>query len=247
MAEVIHNRPDRNPPDINPPGHTPPGHNPPRRTGLGIMAAGSTIEMIAGAAAIVLTALALAQFIPHFLLKIAIIVVGAGLFLRGMAVAAEFSRLVRQSGGKVTTGASPSGGASTELVAGAVGIVLGVLALLGVVPQVLAPVALVILAIGLMMNGVTDARISKLRLAVTGVVGPSREASITAAWADSSTQMLTGVGALVLGALALLGFNPWILTIIGILALGTVEMLAGGGLTSRVFGIFRSKEPVQVR
>lgn len=224
MDEVIHPRKT----DLN------------KRAGLGIMATGSTIETLTGAGAIVLTALGLAQFVPHLLLNIAIIVVGGGLFLRGAAVATEYSRLVRESGGTVTAGASPSGGASSELVAGAVGIILGVLALLSVTPQVLAPVALVVLAVGLMMNSMTDARISKLRLAMSGIEGHVREASISAAWADSSTQMLAGIGALVLGALALLSFNPWVLTLVGILALGTMQMLAGGGLTSRALGMFRS-------
>lgn len=203
------------------------------------MATGSTIEAITGLAAIVLTALALAQFLPSLLLTIAIIVVGAGLFLRGGAAAAEYSKLVRESGNKVTAGASPSGGASAELIAGVVGIVLGVLTLFGIVPQVLAAVALVVLAVGLMMNSVTNARLSKLRLAMLGVDGPIREASTNAVWADSATQVLVGIGAIVLGALALLGFSPVLLTVIGILALGVMETLSGGGLTSRAFGLSR--------
>lgn len=213
-----------------------------RRVGLGIMAIGSAIEILTGIAAIVLTALGLAQFIPHLLLKIAIIVVGGGLLLRGVAAAVEFTRLLRHSGGRVTTGVSPSGGASTELVSGAVGIVLGVLALLGVGPVVLAPVALVVLAVGMIMSSATDGRISKLRLAMIGASEHIHEASISAARADSSTQILTSIGALVLGALALLGFDPWVLTLLGILALGTMQALTGGGLATRAFGMLRSRD-----
>ncbi|HET8700916.1 MAG TPA: hypothetical protein VFL97_04535 [Nitrococcus sp.] len=213
-----------------------------RRAGLGIMATGSTIVTLTGIAAVVLTALGLAQFVPHFLLKIAIIVVGGGLFLRGMAVAGEFSRLLRYSGGRVTTGVSPSGGASTELVSGAVGIVLGVLTLLNVVPVVLAPVALVVLAVGMVVSSTTEARISKLRLAMAGTDARVHEASLSAARADSSTQILTGIGALVLAALALLGFNPWVLTLVGILSLGAMQALTGGGLATRAVGMLRSKD-----
>lgn len=220
MAEVIHNG----------------------RTGLGVMAAGPTIQTLTGVAAVVLAALGLAQFLPNFLLNIAIIVVGVGLFVRGGAVAAEYSALIRESSSKSTAGAPPSGGASAELLAGAVGIVLGILALLSITPPAMTtPVALIVLALGLMMNSVTNARISKLRLAMAGTEGPAREAFIreafiNALWADSSTQVLASIGALVLGAVALLGFSPWVvLSLVGI-----VEILAGGALTTQALGLFRN-------
>ncbi|HET8700148.1 MAG TPA: hypothetical protein VFL97_00570 [Nitrococcus sp.] len=223
-----------------------------RRAGIGIMATGSTIETLTGIAAVVLTALGLAQFAPHFLLKIAIIVVGGGLLLRGIAVASEFSSLLRHSGGRVTTGVPPSGGASTEMVSGAVGIVLGVLTLLNVVPVVLAPVALVVLAVGMIVSSTTAGCISRMRLALVGANAPVHEASISAARADSSTQILTSIGGFVLGALALLSFNPWVLTLVGILGLGTMQALTGGGLATRAFGMlrsrdFQSREPVSVK
>lgn len=126
-------------------------------------------------------------------------------------------------------------------MAGAFGIALDILVLFSINPQVLAPVSLIILAVGLVMNSVTNVRINKLRLAVSEAAGPVREASANAVWAGSATQMAASIGALVLGALALLGFNPLLLTVIGILALGAMEALIGSGLASRALGLSKSR------
>lgn len=213
---------------------------PNRKAGLGVMATGTTIETITGVAAIVLTAIGLFQVNPELLLTIAILVVGAGLFFRGAAIAAEYTRLLHQNGEHNPAAASMTGGASAELVAGAVGIVLGFLVLFSITPPVLAPVALIVLSLGLLINSITNMRISRFRIAMSGLTEPTREASINAAWADASTQMLISIGALVLGSLALLGFTPLELTLVGMLALGTTEMLAGGVLTKRAISMFRS-------
>jgi hypothetical protein len=93
---------------------------------------GAMPELVAGLAVIVLTILGLAGVAPNFLVAIATIVFGVGLLLFGASEVATLNRCLSQrAAGNAVVGLALNGW-STIFLVGLGGIVLGILALLGV-------------------------------------------------------------------------------------------------------------------
>jgi hypothetical protein len=108
------------------------------------MAAPSMLfEAMAGVGAIVLAILGLTRILPHYMAAIGTIVVGAAL-VEGSALGVRSRRV---------TSAMFQGQPSAEVLAGAAGVVLGVLALLGMSELVLLPVAVIVFGASLLIAG----------------------------------------------------------------------------------------------
>jgi len=91
--------------------------------------------------------------------------------------------------------------ASTELLAGLGGVVLGILALLGVAPGTLISVATIVFGGCLLFSRLVE-----------GAFG---------------SRMLVGIGAVVLGILAVVGLSQVTLVLVALLCLGAMELFAG--------------------
>lgn len=166
----------------------------------------TSIEVLAGGAAIVLSILGLIGVAPMTFAQIAAICVGGGLLIHGIATRGR----TRNRGA----------GLSGEAIGGAAGGLLGVLALFGVVPTILMPVSAIVLG-------------ASLLLAV-----PAHGVGETSSWRNAGAgggfEGIVGVGAIVLGVLALLGIGSTVtMTLVSMLALGAGLALAGGALASR--------------
>jgi hypothetical protein len=155
--------------------------------------AGGAVEALCAAAAIVLAIIGLAGG-PRFFDAIAGIVLGTAFLFEVWTVL----------GG--AHGASHERGLTAERVAGWVGVVLGILALLRLAPTFLAPIAVIVFGFGLAL----------------GMGMLSRAARIT-----------VGVCAIVLGILALLRLDPRTLTNISVIAVGAVLMFTGPAMAWR--------------
>jgi hypothetical protein len=101
-------------------------------------ARGSSAEILAGAAAIVLAILGLMGLSPASLASIGVIVLGAGFLMAAMGA---------------------STGMDTEVVLGGIAVVLGVLALLGVGRELLLPISAIVLGAALLFAGMTARRL----------------------------------------------------------------------------------------
>src|SRR5574337_677147 len=117
------------------------------------VATGSTLGALAGAAAVVLAILGLADIEPHYMLAIAAIVVGAALLAQAGFVAAEASTIAGAEQLGRTGKAEFEGGISAEALAGGAAIVLGILALVGFSPMVLNLVALLAIGAAILLGG----------------------------------------------------------------------------------------------
>lgn len=200
------------------------------RAALDGISAGSSIEALAGVAAIVLGILALANVQPRILLAVAMIVLGTGLLVRGAGIAAGFSNLLAAGFGRRLLQGQLGAGAAVELLVGAAGIVLGILALLGIVPEILISVAVIVLGAGVVVGSGTNLGLDKLRLTHGGVLEATRSARRSVR-AGSVVQFVVGLIAIILGALALLNipeFNQ-----LAALALGVGTILAGTAVGGR--------------
>jgi len=207
-----------------------------------IAAGGSIVEAVGGAAAVVLAILGLLDILPVSMASVAVIAVGAALFIGGGTLAARFSRLLYVSEARFAPAATSeaiAGGMATETLFGAAGIALGILALLDTAPMTLIPVAVIAYGTALLMASGATARMSEMM--VRGGAEPHRARHVArqAVFAASGSEVLIGLGGIVLGILAIAGFTPLTLSLIALLSFGVSIVLSGSSIASRMLGMFQ--------
>jgi len=202
------------------------------------LAGGSLSEVIGGAAAVVLAILALAGVLPESLAAIAIIALGAAMMFKGGAVAARLAELNQELMTGTAEEAELAGGMTAETMTGIAGIVLGILALLGVAPMALMAVSLLVFGGGLLFASAANSELNELRI---GGDASYRERKVLHASVSvaSGSEVLVGLGAAVLGILALVGLAPLTLTLVGLLSIGASVMFAGSALGGKMAAILR--------
>ncbi len=109
-------------------------------------------------------------------------------------------------------------GTTIELVGGAGGIVLGILALVGIIPLTLLAVAVIVVAGTLMLATTRPAQ---------DWGDKTREAMRVAVLSTVGVQVFVGAGAIVLGILALNDYYPLTLSLVAFLAMGAAALLVG--------------------
>jgi hypothetical protein len=194
------------------------------------VATGATAEAVAGAAALVLAIVGLAGVFPMILTAIAVIAAGAGLLFQGAAAAARISSLageVHMEHPDATIGT----GLSAEIVGGLGGIVLGILALVGVVPLPLLSVSAIVFG-GTLLFG--SPAVYSVGRAQTGTETTSEHVLRETAVGAAGAQALIGIGSATLGILALIGLAPLTLVLVAVLAVGASSLLSGGALTGKM-------------
>jgi hypothetical protein len=198
-----------------------------------LLAAGSAVEALGGAAAAVLAILGLATLFPMTLSAVATIAVGAALLAEGAAIASRYARLLAASEQTRLGAVEIGGGMSAEFVGGAAGVVLGLLALLSVAPITLTAVAVIVFGGALLLGCGTVSRVSPESGAHTGV---GHEVVMAA----SGAQVLVGLGSIVLGIVALVGIVPETLILVALLSVGTTIVLSGSAIAARLATLLRS-------
>jgi hypothetical protein len=217
-------------------------HRPADEVSLEVLTSGSTIEAIGGISAVVLAIVSLAGLLPVYLTAITAIVLAAALLFQGGSIASRFFRLISETSDGQFTTAELGGGTTVELAAGIAGIALGILALLGLVPFVLLPVAAIVFGAALMLGAGATCRLNHLMLSTRSDLHlMARHVARELVWAAAGVQVLIGLGAVVLGILALTGINALVLTAVAFLALGCGVLLSGTALTGRMLSMLWSR------
>lgn len=191
--------------------------------------AGSISEGIVGAGAVVLAILGLIGVYPSLLLHIAVIVVGAAFLIQGTTVVARFSKLLSEAwSGQGNL--DISGGMNAEFIGGITGVVLGILALLGVAPLTLVSISAIVFGATLIASGSTSSRLLALlspeNLRVNRIMQESANN-------NTSVDIMVGLGVISLGILSLVGFIPMTLNLVAVLAVGVVLLLSGSVIGSK--------------
>lgn len=205
---------------------------PSQREAARAVAGGSTVEAVAGGGAVVLAILGLSGVSPAFLAAIATIAVGAALLSEGGAIATRYSELVS---GASMDGSELGAGMTTEFLGGVAGIVLGILALLGVSRWPLMSVAAIVFGGSLLIGSTLVSELNHASLAARArsrgeeMDGVARQAVKAAV----GTQVLVGLGAAVLGILALIGLTPHVLTLVAFLSVAGATVLSGSAVSAR--------------
>jgi hypothetical protein len=208
------------------------------------VAYGGLADAIGGIATIVLAILALAGVHPEIIVPIAVIVFGAALLIQGGTMLSEYASIIFPAG---STGASPEqfgvGSLSSLFLVGVAGIVLGILALLGITPAILTAIAVIAFGSALMLTSNLVRHLYMMQSSASWSGAPRAGAEVLAgemASGSAGVQMLAGLAAIVLGILALLGINPTILTLAALIVLGATVILTGSALSGLVLGFMRS-------
>lgn len=200
-----------------------------------VIASASTAGALGGAGAAVLCIIALAGILPQYLMPIAAIVLGGAFILEGAGIGARVAKLVHQTYGSEYGKLSLGGGAGVEFIGGAAGVVLGILALVGFVPEVLMGCAVIALGATALLSVGTMTRLNHFTIRSSGAHPTAQEAAGYAVVATANAQALVGVGAIVLGILALIGLAPMVLNLVGLLALGGGLLLGGSAVAGKMF------------
>lgn len=194
-----------------------------------VIGGGSFAEAIAGIGAVVLAILGFNDVAPERLASIAVIAIGGGFLVRGAAVAVRATAVMARSGREGQT----ASGLSAELLAGIAGVALGVLGFLGVERAVLLPAALIAFGAALMMGAAMTRELDS----ALGGMGTAARPVLDA---DLGAEVLIGIGAVVLGILALAS-TPFDITLIlaGVTAVGAGMALEALPGLVRIFGVGR--------
>jgi len=189
-----------------------------------------TTELLLACGAVVLSILGLVGVFQAELAAIAVIGLGAILLFQGANVVLRYGELLYEADASSKLHAAEiSRGITAEFLAGVAGIVLGILALLRIVPMTLMSVAVITYGGTLLLTSGESIWLNSFGKENDMVYQLRHSMGLAAARA----QVLMGLGSLVLGILGLVGIVPMTMVLVALLATGASILLRSsfvGGL-----------------
>jgi hypothetical protein len=201
---------------------------------------GGIADAIGGVATVVLAIIALSGINEQMLAAIATIVFGAALLIQGGTMLTEYTKLIFPAGSVgPAEDVMGGGGLSALFLVGAAGIVLGVLALINLVPQTLMAAAVIAFGGALLLSSnsvwhLYRAKHASHQLDITRRLSGGEILAGEMASGSAAIQCLAGLATIVLGILAVTGANPVVLTLVGLLILGATVLLTGSTLSGAI-------------
>ena len=187
-----------------------------------------TRELLLAIGAVVLSILGIVGVFPTYLAAITVIGLGTILFFEGGNVILHYSELLDEAGGTNLVSASAvSRGITAEFLAGMAGIVLGILALLRIVPMTLLSVAVITYGGTLMLTSGESVWLDSFVAKDNAIM---RQLMHCMSLAAAGAQVLAGLAALVLGILALVGIASMTMVLVALLATGASILLRSSAL-----------------
>lgn len=202
---------------------------------------GGLVDATGGVATVALAICGLANVHPQLLTAIATIVLGVALMIQGGTVLSDYAQVSVPT--ETSTTQFSGSGVVALFLAGAVGIILGVLGILGVHPTVLSAIAMISFGVGLVLssNSLWIVYAVRRSAATAGVARLSREALANdIASGSAGIQALAGIAAIVLGLIALAGNqNDLTVNLAALVAVGAAVVLTGSSLSATILGLMR--------
>jgi hypothetical protein len=200
---------------------------------------GSATSGLIAAAGAILAIIGLAGIYSGFLLAVSSIVLGVSFLFEGGAIVARRSALLQETTEGRVQLAELGAGMTGETLAGLVGIVLGILSLVGVVPAVLLPCAVIVFGAALILGSGANVRMNDLAMAYRQEHPAARRVMREAVIATTGLQVLVGLGAITLGIIALARIMPLVLSLVGVLVIGITFLLSNAVIAGRMMNILR--------
>lgn len=173
-----------------------------------------------------------------YLDAIAQISLGVALVVFGVALAAAYARLVARLDSSASLGGTVTGTTADMFLGGSV-VILGVLALLNVAADILVPVEVILIGVGLLLNSVSSARAASLELSTSEYSQQSlaRRVNEELALATASVRAIAGIAVAILGILGLVDpAQAMVLTLVAAIVAGAAMLLASTTLSGRLVG-----------
>ena len=194
---------------------------------------GLLTEGAAGIAVIVLAVIALAGTSSSALASIVTILVGVGLMVQAFTSAVENSKVIAADAAPIP---DLGGEVMVDGLSGFTGIVLGILALVGVNAPYLVPSALIVFGGALLLSGAIGLRPRASQSAALG--GQTQVASYQSSAAASGMEILIGIAAIVLGILSLTFVGSWVLALVGFIAVGAALLMVSATFSGTMMRLF---------
>jgi len=213
-----------------------------RVTATEVASIGSMAEAAVGVAIIVLAIIGLAGIAVEPMIAIATIIVGVALLMQGTETAAETTVM------PAIVGASAGAGIMVEFLAGAAGIILGILAFVKGSALTIAPAALIVFGGALLLGGIANS-VSPVRTGAgpDASLGLIHQARIGAAGAQVMIGFAVGILGILAYALAgALAVNVHTLILVGLLAVGASLILTSAAIGFPQFMGSRAQETTVV-
>jgi len=219
------------------------------RTPEAAAAFGGAMDAIGGIATAVLAIIGLAGWHPELLAGVATIVFGAALLIQGGTLLSEYSQVFTPAGAVQTASDAVGGdGLAAMFPVGIAGIVLGILALLGIASYTLTAASVIAFGAALMLSAESVRRLYRMQAQVrrptaTGYAIREFLAGEMAA-GSAGIQFVAGLGALVLGIIAVVmtaTLRNEVLTLVALLVVGLTNIISGSALSGLVLGFMRSE------
>ena len=210
-----------------------------------VTAGGSILEMIAGAAAVVLPILALVGVYPMFLAAIAFIAIGGGLMSQGGGLSMQSRSFAPAARTGNPEAIAAAGGMSAEILGGAAVVALGILALVRVVPMTMLACAAIVAGGTVVLSAGTTSRLASYRYGAANRLDETQRSILRESVnASASADVLAGLAGIVLGILVLAGVGPLhvmlTLAVVAALALGGALFLNGTTIGARMAALLAS-------
>jgi hypothetical protein len=206
------------------------------------------MDAVGGIATAVLAIIGLAGWRPELLAGVATIVFGAALLIQGGTLLSEYAQVFTPAGAMQTASDAFGGdGLAAMFPVGIAGIVLGILALLGIVSYELTAISVIAFGAALMMSAQSVRKLYRMQT-------ESRRASLSAyttreflagemAGGSAGIQFLAGLAAVVLGIIAVAvraDLRSEVLTLVSLLIVGLTNIISGSALSGLVLSFMRS-------
>jgi hypothetical protein len=207
---------------------------------------GGLIDAIGGIAVAVLAIIGLTGFDAERMAGIATIVLGAALLIQGGTILSEYAQVYEAAAAARASDRVGGDGLAAMFVVGAGGLVLGVLALLGLVPVDMTAIAVIAYGSALVLSSTSVRQLHLLQTQNLQMVSSHSGHELLAgqmASGSAGIQLLTGLTATVLGILAVAGHDPVLLTLAALLVLGVTVLLTGSALSGLVLSFVRPTTP----
>jgi hypothetical protein len=205
------------------------------------------MDAIGGIATAVLAIIGLAGWRPELLAGVATIVFGAALLIQGGALLSEYAQVFTPAGALQTASDAVGGdGLAAMFPVGIAGIVLGILALLGIASYALTSISVIAFGAALMLSAQSVRRLYKLQseAQVASAVSYSTREFLAGEMAAGSAgiQFVAGLAALVLGIIAVVmtaTVRNEVLTLVALLIVGATNIISGSALSALVLSFMR--------
>lgn len=201
-----------------------------------VVAGSSSLVTLAGLIAIVLVILAFFGVARSTMAALTTIVLGIGLLSQGMALSKRRNELRADllAAGETKAAESVGTGMTVEIIAGTIGIILGVIALFSGAVHSLVSLSVIAFGVALITGGPLTTRLDDVNIAHAREEGVPLESSRKVVRTASGIEVLLGIVAVVLGILALIAFSPGMtVPLIGLVLVGAAVAFSQGILAKR--------------